>query len=84
MHPSSNWTRTLPSQGGDTDSSSVGCTKIKVKEMKRFPDDYTHEELTKLVLYHRDKHVEISTKYHDTLDKLKEARIELSKLKRNK
>jgi hypothetical protein len=53
-------------------------------EVKRFPQDYTNEELAKLVLHHRDKHVELSTKYHETLDKLKEARIELSKLKRNK
>jgi hypothetical protein len=55
-----------------------------VKEMKRFPDDYTHAELAKLVLHHRDLHVEIATKYHETLDKLKETRIELSRLKRNK
>lgn len=84
MTPSSNWTRTLPSQGGDTDSSSVGVTRFKVIEMKRFPDDYTHAELAKLVLHHRDLHVELATKYHETLDKLKETRIELSRLKRNK
>lgn len=52
--------------------------------MKRFPDDYTHAELAKLVLHHRDLHAELATKYHETLDKLKETRIELSKLKRNK
>ena len=33
MHPSSNWNRTLPSQGGNTDSSSVGCTNKKENMM---------------------------------------------------
>jgi hypothetical protein len=58
--------------------------KLKRKGVKRFPYDYTHAELAKLVLHHRDLHVELATKYHETLDKLKETRIELSRLKRNK
>ncbi len=51
---------------------------------KRFPIDYTHEELANLVIYHHDKHIEAVTKYTDTLEKLKEVQKELSKLKRNK
>lgn len=51
---------------------------------KRFPTDYTHEELANLVIYHHDKHIEAVTKYTDTLEKLKEVQKELSKLKRNK
>ncbi len=33
MHPPSNWNRTLPSQGGNTDSSSVGCANTKENMM---------------------------------------------------
>lgn len=51
---------------------------------KRFPQDYTHAELNKLVLHHHSKHVEYVTKYSDTLEKLIEVRKELSKLKRKK
>jgi hypothetical protein len=51
---------------------------------KRFPEDYTHAELNKLVLYHHSKHTEYKTKYLDTRDQLIEIRKELSALKRKK
>lgn len=57
---------------------------LKKEGVKRFPVDYTHAELAALVVRHRDAHAEIATKYSDTLEKLKDARKELSSLKRNK
>lgn len=58
--------------------------KLKRGGVKRFPYDYTHAELASLVVQHRDLNVDALTKYHDTLDKLKDTRKELSAMKRNK
>lgn len=50
---------------------------------KRFPQDYTQQELAALVTHHHQKHVETATKLDETRDKLIEAQKELSKLKRS-
>jgi hypothetical protein len=62
----------------------IGVTGNRGWPSKRFPHDYSHRELADLVQFHHQAHVDAATEYNDTLEKLKEARIELSKLKRNK
>jgi hypothetical protein len=48
---------------------------------KRYPQDYSKEELVELVGHHHTEHVRASTKYRETLDRLIEAQKKLSIMK---
>jgi hypothetical protein len=52
--------------------------------MRRFPEDYSKEELSKLVLHHRDLHVEATTELYKLKEKFIVVSKELSALKRAK
>ena len=52
--------------------------------VRRFPQDYTQQELAALVTHHHEKHVEAATKLMETRDKLIQAQKELSVYKRGK
>lgn len=48
----------------------------------RFPQDYSKEELAKLVLFHHKEHVKIATKFSNLKEKHIQISKELSELKR--
>jgi hypothetical protein len=51
---------------------------------KRFPQDYTRQELISLLLEHHAARVVAQTKVSELSDKLKDVQIQLSSLKRKK
>jgi hypothetical protein len=50
----------------------------------RFPDDYSREELAKLVIHHRNECIVKETLLSDTREKLIKVSKELSELKKSK
>ena len=51
---------------------------------KRFPDDYTRQELVSLIHHHHSEHIEAKTKLADLTEKHIKVSKELSKLRRGK